>query len=51
MRPLAEARMSVLIAPVDASAAAPAALPATSRTQQMLHGPLVPTLLRLATPT
>ena len=42
--------MSALITPVDASAAAPAASPATSRTQQMLHGPLLPTLLRLATP-
>ena len=29
---------------------APVATPAASRTQQMLHGPLVPTLLRLATP-
>ena len=42
--------MSALITPVEASAAAPAVSPATSRTQQMLHGPVLPTLLRLATP-
>lgn len=38
--------MSTLGQPQPAHAVAPAA----SRTQQMLHGPLVPTLLRLATP-
>ncbi|HSH91654.1 MAG TPA: MATE family efflux transporter [Ramlibacter sp.] len=32
------------------AAAAPAASPATARSQQMLHGPLVSTLLRLAAP-
>ena len=42
--------MSTLITPIGASAATPAASPAASRTQQMLHGPLLPTLLRLATP-
>ena len=50
LQPLAEARMSALITTVGASAAVPATPPATSRTQQMLHGPLLPTLLRLATP-
>jgi len=38
--------MSALITPVGVSGAPPAA----SRTLQMLHGPLLPTLLRLATP-
>jgi putative MATE family efflux protein len=42
--------MSALITPSGASAAMPAASPVTSRTQQMLYGPLLPTLLRLATP-
>ena len=38
--------MSTLTKPIGASAATPAA----ARTQLMLHGPLLPTLLRLATP-
>ena len=38
--------MSTLSKPIGASAATPAA----SRTQQMLHGSLLPTLLRMATP-
>jgi len=38
--------MSTLTKPIGASVATPA----VSRTQQMLHGPLLPTLLRLATP-
>ncbi|MCU0923478.1 MAG: MATE family efflux transporter, partial [Burkholderiaceae bacterium] len=42
--------MSALITTVGASAAVPAATPAASHTQQMLHGPVLPTLLRLATP-
>ena len=42
--------MSALTTSVGASAASAAASPATSRTQQMLHGPVLPTLLRLATP-
>src|SRR6185369_14371349 len=43
---LTDARMSTLTKPIGASVATPA----VSRTQQMLHGPLLPTLLRLATP-
>ena len=50
LQPLAETRMTSLITTIGARAATPAASPATSRTQQMLHGPLLPTLLRLATP-
>ena len=42
--------MSTLITPIGASAATPAASPATSRTRQMLDAPLLPTLFRLATP-
>ena len=38
--------MSALAEPHPPSSAAPA----ESRTQLMLHGPLLPTLLRLATP-
>jgi hypothetical protein len=42
--------MSALTTSAEANATTPAVSPATSRTQQMLHGPVLPTLLRLATP-